>query len=69
MIMFNIPTDILVGFETIFTSAHEGNDTVEVCVRIFTEAALLPTHLNMSFSLNLVTVSGTAGKHSCNTYS
>ena len=63
-----IPTGIVVGFETIFTSADEGNDTVELCVRIFTEAAMLPTHINMSFSLDLVSMSGTAGKHSCNEY-
>ena len=58
-----ISTEILVGFETVFTSAHEGNDTVELCVRIFTDVALLPTHINMSFSLDLVSVSGTAGKN------
>ena len=59
----SIPTGILVGFETILASAYEGNDTVELCVRIFTEAALLPTHINMSFSLDLISVPGTAGKY------
>ena len=58
-----ISTEILVGFETVFISADEGNDTVELCVSIFTDAALLPTHLNMSFSLDLISVPGTGGNN------
>ena len=42
-------------------SVDEGNDTVELCVVIFTEASLLPTHINISFFLDLSSVSGTAG--------
>ena len=35
-------------------------DSHELCVRIFTDATLLPIHTNFSFSLDLSTVPGTA---------
>ena len=53
---------VLVGFERIFTSVDEDIGSFELCVRIFTEAAFLPTHVDIDFSLDLITVSGTAGK-------
>lgn len=52
---------ILVGFERIFTSVREDSVTTELCVSIFTEAASLPTYTHLNFSLNLLSISGTAG--------
>ena len=53
---------ITVGFERNFTSVDEGVGSFDnLCVRIFTDPDLLPTHTNFSFSLALATVSGTAG--------
>ena len=52
---------IVVGFERIFTSVDEESGFFELCVRIFTDVDLLPVHINFSFSLDLTTVSGTAG--------
>ena len=51
---------LIVGFESIFSRVEEDVDSHELCVRIFTHAALLPTHTNFSFSLDLITVPGTA---------
>ena len=55
---------LIVGFETDseFTSINESIGSFELCVRIFTDAALLPTHTNFNFSLDLISVPGTAGK-------
>ena len=55
-------TVILVGFETNFTSVDEGDGVSELCVRIFTEAALLPNHTEINFSLDLISMPGSAGK-------
>ena len=53
---------LVVGFESEFTSVNESVGSFELCVRIFTEAVLLPTYTTFSFSLDLVSVPGTAGK-------
>ena len=34
----------------------------ELCVLILTEAVFLPTHVDINFSLDLMSVSATAGK-------
>ena len=52
---------LVVGFESGFTRVNESIGSFELCVRIFTEVALLPTYINFSFSLNLVSMPGTAG--------
>ena len=52
---------ILVGFERQFTSVREDSGSVELCVRIFTEEAFLPTYMQVNFVLDLVSISGTAG--------
>ena len=52
---------IVVGFERTFTSVDEESGFFELCVRIFTDVDLLPVHMTFSFSLDLTTVSGTAG--------
>ena len=59
--MFFILAVLAVGFETIFSSVDEEIGSFELCLRIFTEAALLPTYTNFSFSLDLTSVPGTAG--------
>ena len=55
------PLVITVGFEEIFTSVGEGNGSFELCVAILTDRALLPTHIVFSFSLDLLSLPGTAG--------
>ena len=52
---------LTVGFEEIFTSVIEGNDSFELCAVILTDSALLPTHTDFSFSLELLSLPGTAG--------
>ena len=56
---------LVVGFESIFSRVNEEVGSFELCVSIFTQAALLPTHTNFSFSLNLASVPGTAGIITC----
>ena len=56
---------IVVGFERTITSVDEGDGSFELCVQILTEAELLPTHLDFSFSLDLNSLSGTAGSCHC----
>ena len=58
MTLFSV---ITVGFEEIFTSVGEGNGSFELCVVILTDRALLPTHTVFNFSLDLLSVPGTAG--------
>ena len=55
------PSVITVGFEEIFTSIGEGSGSFELCVAILTDRALLPTHTVFSFSLDLLSLPGTAG--------
>ena len=55
------PSVISVGFEEIFTSIDEGSGSFELCVAILTDRALLPTHTVFSFSLDLLSLPGTAG--------
>ena len=52
---------LVVGFETVSSHVDEEIGSFVLCVRIFTEAALLPMYTNFSFSLSLVSVPGTAG--------
>ena len=52
-------TEILVGFERIFTLVDEDVGSFELCVEIFTDFSLLPN--SFEFSLNLTTKSDTAG--------
>ena len=52
---------LVVGFETVSSRVDEEIGSFELCVRIYTEVALLPTYTNFSFSLNLVSMPGTAG--------
>lgn len=58
---FIINSVIVIGFERIFTAVDEGNGSFELCVRILTESGSLPSHVDFSFSLDLQSVSGTAG--------
>ena len=51
---------LVVGFKSVFSRIDEDMVSHELCVRIFTDAALLPIHTNFSFSLGLITVPGTA---------
>ena len=51
---------LIVGFEIVSSRVDEDVDSHELCVRIFTDATLLPIHTNFSFSLDLITVPGTA---------
>ena len=46
-----------------FTAVNEGIGSFQLCVRIFTDASLLPTHTDFSFSLNLESVPGSAGSY------
>ena len=59
--LMDICSVILVGFERIFTPVREDSGINELCVSIFTEAASLPTYTQLNFSLNLISISGTAG--------
>ena len=52
---------IVVGFERIFTSVVEDDGSFELCVSILTDSALLPTHTVVNFTLDLLSVPGTAG--------
>ena len=52
-------TEIVVGFERIFTSVDEDVGSFELCVEILTNTSLLPN--SFEFSLNLLTNSDTAG--------
>ena len=54
-------SDIEVGFERIFTRVDENIGSFELCVQIFTDTALLPTNIDFTFSLDLITVTDTAG--------
>ena len=45
-----------------FTSVQEVDGSVELCVLIFTNLSFFPMHTAVNFSLDLVTVTGTAGK-------
>ena len=56
-----LDTAILVGFDKNFTSVEEDVGSFELCVLIFTDAAFFPSHTAVNFSLDLITVSGTAG--------
>ena len=51
--------DILVGFERNFTSINESVGSFKLCVEVFTDPLLLPA--SFDFSLNLITIPGTAG--------
>ena len=53
--------DIFVGFERNYTAVNEGIGSFQLCVRIFTEASLLPIHINFSFFLSLESLPGSAG--------
>ena len=53
---------ILVGFEEIFTSVDEGIGAFDLCVRIFNDPSFLPLNIEIFFSLDLATVSGSASK-------
>ena len=55
---------LIVGFEpnSEFTSVNESIGSFELCIRIFTDASLLPMYTNFTFSLDLISVPGTAGK-------
>lgn len=64
MIYFSPFVVLVVGFERVFSQIDEEIGSFELCIRIFTEVGLLPTYTNFNFSLNLVSVSGTAGKTS-----
>ena len=55
--------DILVGFDRGVSQVDEDMGSVELCVRIFTDPAFLPTHVSTNFSLNLVSIPGTAGMY------
>lgn len=55
---------ILVGFEKIFTSVREDSGTVELCVSILDEVSLT----TYNFSLDLISMSGTAGGLNHNMY-
>ena len=61
VIVLFIHAVLVVGFESIFSRVNEEVGSFELCVSIFTQAALLPMHTNFSFSLNLASVPGTAG--------
>ena len=52
---------ILVGFDKNFTSVEEDVGSFQLCVLIFTDPAFFPSHTIVNFSLDLITVSGTAG--------
>ena len=54
-------TVILVGFERNFTSVDEDVGSFELCVRILSDPSSFPTHTDLSFSLDLETLSATAG--------
>ena len=51
--------EILVGFNRTFTTVGEDVGSFQLCVEIMTDASLLPT--SFEFSLNLETISDTAG--------
>ena len=59
---------IVVGFERTFTSVVESSDSFELCVIFLTDSALLPTHTVINFSLNLLSVPGTAGIYTYNDF-
>ena len=52
---------ILVGFEQIFTRVDEEIGSFEICIKIFTSTSHLP--VDFGFSLNLITMPGTAGMY------
>ena len=52
---------IVVGFENTSITVVEDEGLVEFCVRISTNATLLPVHTEMNFSLDLITTPGSAG--------
>ena len=58
-ILYDFFTDILVGFDRNFSSVNESVGSIELCVKIFTDASLLLA--SFDFSLSLVTIPGTAG--------
>ena len=57
--MIFLPTVICVGFNGTFTPVSEDVGSFQLCVEIMTNASLLPT--SFEFSLNLDTISDTAG--------
>ena len=61
--MINSPiiADIRVGFNRNFTSVQEDVGNFELCVEVLTDPAFFPTHTGVDFSLDLITISGTAG--------
>ena len=56
---------ILVGFDDTLTTVDEDSGSFRLCVRIFTDPAFLPTHISPNFSLNLVSIPGTASIYKC----
>lgn len=59
---FMFSTSVLtVGFERILTSVVEDVGSLELCVRVFTEASFLPSHTNINFTLCVDSMEGTAG--------
>jgi hypothetical protein len=54
---------ILVGFERNFSLVFEDDGSFELCVRIFTNPTFFPSHVSVDFSLNLITLPGTAGMY------
>ena len=55
-------SDVVAGFENTFNTVDEDDGLVELCVSIFTNITLLPVHTDMNFSLDLITISGSAGR-------
>ena len=61
--MVFLSTEIVVGFNRTFTTVCEDVGSFQLCVEIMTDASLLPT--SFEFSLNLETLSDTAGNRGC----
>ena len=59
LVCYLLSAVIFVGFVKIFTSIDEDVGSFELCIAIFTNSSFLPA--NFEFSLNLITISGTAG--------
>ena len=62
---YPIYTVIVVGFESTSVSVAEDIGLVELCVRIITDASLLPVHTEFNFSLDLISTPGLAGMTTC----
>ena len=52
-------TELIVGFERIFTQVNESDGSIELCIIIMTNEIFLPA--DFSFSLDLTSVNITAG--------